>query len=152
MKKLYIFLIILLSLEFSYQFNTLPNKINVALKCFFDTQENINNLAEAIDMIWTQSGMINLLSAALKLGTIAEKCLKINIMDILKPFLPTSLNSEINKGIVLNKIQKAKAPILLRKFLYDTVEKSDIPKAKKECKEMTNATPYDKYKTICDLF
>ena len=154
MKKSYILLIILLSFNFSYQFTTMPYKFTSALKCFFDTTENINTLSKLIEAVWTKEKLFEILGPVFGFADIAQTCLGINIIDIIREFIPipSFLNSEINKGIILNQIHKANAPILLRKYLYDTAVKSDIFKAKKECKEMTKMTPYDKYKNICDLF
>ena len=132
----------------------MPYKFTSALKCFFDTTENINTLSKLIEAVWTKERLLDILGPVFGFADIAQTCLGINIIDIIREFIPipSFLNSEINKGIILNQIHKANAPILLRKYLYDTAVKSDIFKAKKECKEMTKMTPYDKYKNICDLF
>ena len=53
---------------------------------------------------------------------------------------------------MLNNIQNYNAPLLLRKYLYDTAVKTDIIKAKKECIDITKMVPYDKFKNICNLF
>ena len=151
MKKIYLILIILISLNFSNQFTKLPNKIVTMVKCFFGSAENINILTTFVDTIFSSDEIYLYLAPVMNLVKVITDCTGIDIKEFI-PFFPGFAKVQNNKEIVLNKLQDAKAPILLRKYLYDTALKDDLTKAKRECDEMTNMTPYEEYKNICDLF
>ena len=149
MKKLYLILIILISFDFSNQFNTLPNKLVPVVKCFFGSAENIKTLTEFVDAAF--GNIANMFVVAPKLGALFQECLGVALKDIL-PFLPFLNAVQNQKEVILNKLKKANAPLLLKRYLYDATVKNDVFKAKRECVEMTQMIPYDQYKKICDLF
>ncbi len=151
MKKLYLILIILISFEFSNQFTTLPNKFVPAIKCFFGTAENIKALISFVNAAFSSSNMLPWLQAITQLQSLVQNCLGIDIMKFL-PILQSVNVMQNQKEAILYKLQNAKAPLILRKYLYDYAMKGDIFKAKMECVEMTQMTPYEQYKQICDLF
>ena len=151
MKKLYLILIILISFEFSNQFTTLPNKFVPAIKCFFSTAENIKALISFVNTAFSSSNMFPWLQAITQLQSLVQNCLGIDIMKFL-PILQSVNVVQNQKEAILYKLQNAKAPLILRKYLYDYAMKGDIFKAKMECVEMTQMTPYEQYKQICDLF
>ena len=151
MKKLYLILIILISFEFSNQFTTLPNKFVPAIKCFFGTAENIKALISFVNAAFSSSNMFPWLQAITQLQSLVQNCLGIDIMKFL-PILQSVNVVQNQKEAILYKLQNAKAPLILRKYLYDYAMKGDIFKAKMECVEMTQMTPYEQYKQICDLF
>ena len=151
MKKLYLILIILISFEFSNQFTTLPNKFVPAIKCFFGTAENIKALISFVNAAFSSSNMFPWLQAITQLQSLFQNCLGIDIMKFL-PILQSVNVVQNQKEAILHKLQNAKAPLILRKYLYDYAMKGDIFKAKMECVEMTQMTPYEQYKQICDLF
>ena len=151
MKKLYLILIILISFEFSNQFTTLPNKFVPAIRCFFSTAENIKALISFVNAAFSSSNMFPWLQAISQLQSLVQNCLGIDIMKFL-PILQSVNVVQNQKEAILYKLQNAKAPLILRKYLYDYAMKGDIFKAKMECVEMTQMTPYEKYKQICDLF
>ena len=151
MKKLYLILIILISFEFSNQFTTLPNKFVPAIKCFFGTAENIKALISFVNAAFSSSNMFPWLQAISQLQSLVQNCLGIDIMKFL-PILQSVNVVQNHKEAILYKLQNAKAPLILRKYLYDYALNGDIFKAKTECVEMTQMTPYEQYKQICDLF
>ena len=151
MKKLYLILIILISFEFSNQFTTLPNKFVPAIKCFFGTAENIKALISFVNAAFSSSNKSRWLQAIAQLYSLFQNCLGIDIMKFL-PILQSVNVVQNQKEAILHKLQNAKAPLILRKYLYDYAMKGDIFKAKMECVEMTQMTPYEQYKQICDLF
>ena len=151
MKKLYLILIILISFEFSNQFTTLPNKFVPAIKCFFGTAENIKALISFVNAAFSSSNMFPWLQAITQLQSLVQNCLGIDIMKFL-PILQSVNVVQNQKEAILHKLQNAKAPLILRKYLYDYAMKGDIFKAKMECVELTQMTPYEQYKQICDLF
>ena len=151
MKKLYLILIILISFEFSNQFTTLPNKFVPAIKCFFGTAENIKALISFVNAAFSSSNMFPWLQAITQLQSLFQNCLGIDIMKFL-PILQSVNVVQNQKEAILYKLQNAKAPLILRKYLYDYALNGDIFKAKMECVEMTQMTPYEQYKQICDLF
>ena len=151
MKKLYLILIILISFEFSNQFTTLPNKFVPAIRCFFSTAENIKALISFVNAAFSSSNMFPWLQAITQLQSLFQNCLGIDIMKFL-PILQSVNVVQNQKEAILYKLQNAKAPLILRKYLYDYAMKGDIFKAKMECVEMTQMTPYEQYKQICDLF
>ena len=151
MKKLYLILIILISFEFSNQFTTLPNKFVPAIKCFFGTAENIKALISFVNAAFSSSNMFPWLQAITQLQSLFQNCLGIDIMKFL-PILQSVNVVQNQKEAILYKLQNAKAPLILRKYLYDYTLNGDIFKAKMECVEMTQMTPYEQYKQICDLF
>ena len=151
MKKIYLILIILISLNFSNQFTKLPNKIVTMVKCFFGSAENINVLTSFVDTIFSSDQICQYLFPLMNLANVVNVCTRIDLLKLI-PIFSGFAKVQNKKEIVLNKLQDAKAPILLRKYLYDTALKEDLTKAKRECDEMTNMTPYEEYKNICDLF
>ena len=151
MKKLYLILIILISFEISNQFTTLPNKFVPAIKCFFGTAENIKALISFVNAAFSSSNMFPWLQAITQLQSLVQNCLGIDIMKFL-PILQSVNVVQNQKEAILYKLQNAKAPLILRKYLYDYALNGDIFKAKMECVEMTQMTPYEQYKQICDLF
>ena len=151
MKKLYLILIILISFEFSNQFTTLPNKFVPAIKCFFGTAENIKALISFVNAAFSSSNMFPWLQAITQLQSLFQNCLGIDIMKFL-PILQSVNVVQNQKEAILYKLQNAKAPLILRKYLYDYALNGDIFKAKTECVEMTQMKPYEQYKQICDLF
>ena len=148
MKKLYLILIILISFDFSNQFNTLPNKLVPVVKCFFGSAENIKTLTGFVELAFGNMDKIYVIT---NFGNLVQECLGVALKDIL-PFLPFLNAVQNQKEVILNKLKKANAPLLLKRYLYDATVKSDVFKAKRECVEMTQMTPYDQYKKICDLF
>ena len=151
MKKLYLILIILISFEFSNQFTTLPNKFVPAIKCFFGTAENIKALISFVNAAFSSSNMFPWLQAITQLQSLVQNCLGIDIMKFL-PILQSVNVVQNQKEAILYKLQNAKAPLILRKYLYDYALNGDIFKAKMECVEMTQMTHYEQYKEICDLY
>ena len=151
MKKLYLILIILISFELSNQFTTLPNKFVPAIKCFFGTAENIKALISFVNAAFSSSNMFPWLQAITQLQSLVQNCLGIDITKFL-PILQSVNVVQNQKEAILYKLQNAKAPLILRKYLYDYALNGDIFKAKMECVEMTQMTPYEQYKQICDLF
>ena len=151
MKKLYLILIMLISFEFSNQFTTLPNKFVPAIRCFFSTAENIKALISFVNAAFSSSNMFPWLQAISQLQSLVQNCLGIDIMKFL-PIMQSVNVVQNQKEAILHKLQNAKAPLILRKYLYDYAMKGDIFKAKMECVEMTQMTPYEQYKQICDLF
>ena len=151
MKKIYLILIILISFNFSNQFTKLPNKIVTMVKCFFGSAENINVLTSFVDTIFSSNSSLQFLISLMNLANVVNVCTGIDLLKLIQIFSGFA-KVQNKKEIVLNKLQDAKAPILLRKYLYDTALKEDLTKAKRECDEMTNMTPYEEYKNICDLF
>ena len=149
MKKLYLILIILISFDFSNQFNTLPNKLVPVVKCFFGSGENIKTLTEFVDAAF--GNIANMFVVITEFGALFQECLGVNIRDLL-PFLPFLNAVQNQKEVILNNLKNAKAPLLLKRYLYDATVKNDVFKAKRECVEMTQMTPYYQYKKICDLF
>ena len=151
MKKLYLILILLISFNFSNQFTTLPNKLIIPLKCIFSSSNNIEILTNFVQTVFTKSKFNEWILSIIALGQIFKDCLGIDIMQLL-PIFSNLSTVQNKKEIVLTKLQNANAPILLRRYLYDTAVKSDIFKAKRECNEITSMIPYDQYKHICNLF
>ena len=150
MKKIYSILILLLSFQFSYQIDKLPDKVSVVLKCFFGKKEYIDNLIESIDIIFNAKSLLDYLSLITYLPGMVMDCTGLNLFELI-PFNPFGY-SQIQKDTILKNVQNANAPLLLKKYLYDIAANSDIAHARKECYEMTKMVPYDKYKNICDLF
>ena len=143
MKIIYLILIIFISFNLSYQTEELSEKGVNMLKCFFLTKERIDIMYSIFEKLFSSSASYELIAVAAKLKPIIEECTGVEIK------LP--LGSFQNNNILKN-VQEADAPLLLRKYLYDTAVKNNIFEAKKECYQLTKMIPYDKYKNICSLF
>ncbi len=149
MKKAYFILILIISSELSNQFQELPPSAVRAIKCIFGSKEHIESLNFFVETVFSQDNFFNWLASGLGLAGVLTKCLNIDIIEILKKYL---VKGEEEKASLLNNLQKANAPILLRKHLYDLVAKDEILKAIRNCYDITKMTPYDKYQNICNLF
>ena len=149
MKKAFFILILIISSELSSQFQELPPKAVRAIKCIFGTKEHIETLNNFLDTVFTQDNYFYWIFSGVSLAGILQTCLNIDIIDLIKKYL---LKAEEQKVSLLMNLQKADGPVLLRKYLYDLVEKNDVLKAKRNCYEMTKMSPYDKHQNICNLF
>ena len=152
MKKLLIILLILLSFDYSNQITKLPDKFIPVLKCVFSSVDRINSLTTIVETVFKSSSTFDWFFCLPTLINIAEECFEIDLAEIINQFINNQIVFQNQKETILKKVQTANAPLLLRKYLYDTTIKNDIFKAKRECEEMTLMVPYDKYKNICELF
>ena len=142
MKIIYLILIIFISFNLSNQTEELSEKGVNMLKCFFLTKERIDIMYSIFEKLFRSAG-IELITIAPKLIPIIKECTG---FEIKLPF------GSFQNNIILKNVQEADAPLLLRKYLYDTAVKNNIFEAKKECYQLTKMVPYDKYKNICSLF
>ena len=142
MKIIYLILIIFISFNLSYQTEELSEKGVNMLKCFFLTKERIDIMYSIFEKLF-RSATYELIAIATKLIPIIKECTG---LEIKLPF------GSFQNNIILKNVQEADAPLLLRKYLYDTAVKNNIFEAKKECYQLTKMIPYDKYKNICSLF
>ena len=142
MKIIYLILIIFISFNLSNQTEELSEKGVNMLKCFFLTKERIDIMYSIFEKLFRSAG-IELITIAPKLIPIIKECTG---LEIKLPF------GSFQNNIILKNVQEADAPLLLRKYLYDTAVKNNIFEAKKECYQLTKMVPYDKYKNICSLF
>ena len=146
MKIIYLILIIFISFNLSNQTEELSEKGVNMLKCFFLTKERIDIMYSIFEKLFKTTNpmeLYELIAIAPKLLPIIKECTGFEIK------LP--IGSFQNNNILKN-VQEADAPLLLRKYLYDTAVKNNIFEAKKECYQLTKMIPYDKYKNICSLF
>ena len=150
MKHIYLLFLLIMSFNLSNQLKTLSEMAVVKLKCFFSTEENINSIIEVFSSLFDQ-GISGILSKIVNLSPIIKSCMGVDIYEIIK-YLPFMQSFQVQQQYMLNNIQNYNAPLLLRKYLYDTAVKTDIIKAKKECIDITKMVPYDKFKNICNLF
>ena len=150
MKHIYLLFLLIMSFNLSNQLKTLSEMAVVKLKCFFSTEENINSIIEVFSSLFDQ-GVFGILSKIVNLSPIIKSCMGVDIYEIIK-YLPFMQSFQVQQQYMLNNIQNYNAPLLLRKYLYDTAVKTDIIKAKKECIDITKMVPYDKFKNICNLF
>ena len=144
MKIIYLILIIFISFNLSNQTEELSEKGVNMLKCFFLTKERIDIMYSIFEKLFKNTmELYELIAIYIKLKPIIKECtgLEINL-----PFV------SFQNNIILKNVQEADAPLLLRKYLYDTAVKNNIFEAKKECYQLTKMVPYDKYKNICSLF
>ena len=151
MKHIFLLFLLIISFNLSNQVKTLPETAVVKLKCFFSTNENINLITNFLESLFNQP-ILSLLQKAMALSPIVKSCLGVDIIELITKFLPLMQSFQVQQQYMLNNIQNYNAPLLLRKYLYDTAIKTDIINAKKECIDMTKMVPYDKYKNICNLF
>ena len=151
MKQIYFILLLLISINFSYQIRTIPEKYSLKFKCLFSAPSNIEKLISLLDSLFHDS-IIFIGIKALTLRDMFQECLNIDLYELLRPFLPIMQSAYAQTQNILTNVQKYNAPLLLRKHLYDTAVKTDLIKAKKECNDITKMMPYDKYKNICNLF
>ena len=142
MKIIYLILIIFISFNLSNQTEELSEKGVNMLKCFFSTKERIDIMYSIFEKLFKSAGY-ELIAIATKLIPIIKECTG---LEIKLPF------GSFQYNIILKNVQEADAPLLLRKYLYDTAVKNNIFEAKKECYQLTKMVPYDKYKNICSLF
>ena len=142
MKIIYLILIIFISFNLSNQTEELSEKGVNMLKCFFLTKERIDIMYSIFEKLF-RSASYELIAIATKLIPIIKECTG---FEIKLPF------GSFQNNNILKNVQEADAPLLLRKYLYDTVVKNNIFEAKKECYQLTKMVPYDKYKNICSLF
>ena len=142
MKIIYLILIIFISFNLSNQTEELSEKGVNMLKCFFLTKERIDIMYSIFEKLFRSAG-IELITIAPKLIPIIKECTG---FEIKLPF------GSFQNNNILKNVQEADAPLLLRKYLYDTAVKNNIFEAKKECYQLTKMVPYDKYKNICSLF
>ena len=142
MKIIYLILIIFISFNLSNQTEELSEKGVNMLKCFFLTKERIDIMYSIFEKLF-RSASYELIAIATKLIPIIKECTG---LEIKLPF------GSFQNNIILKNVQEADAPLLLRKYLYDTAVKNNIFEAKKECYQLTKMVPYDKYKNICSLF
>ena len=150
MKHIYLLFLLIMSFNLSNQLKTLSEMAVVKLKCFFSTEENINSIIEVFSSLFDQSVFV-ILPKIVNLSPIIKSCMGVDIYEIIK-YLPFMQSFQVQQQYMLNNIQNYNAPLLLRKYLYDTAVKTDIIKAKKECIDITKMVPYDKFKNICNLF
>ena len=150
MKHIYLLFLLIMSFNLSNQLKTLSEMAVVKLKCFFSTEENINSIIEVFSSLFDQD-VFGILPKILNLSPIIKSCMGVDIYEIIK-YLPFMQSFQVQQQYMLNNIQNYNAPLLLRKYLYDTAVKTDIIKAKKECIDITKMVPYDKFKNICNLF
>ena len=151
MKHIYLLFLLIMSFNLSNQLKTLSEMAVVKLKCFFSTEENINSIIEVFSSLFDQ-GVSGILSKIVNLSPIIKSCMGVDIFEIIEKYLPFMQSFQVQQQYMLNNIQNYNAPLLLRKYLYDTAVKTDIIKAKKECIDITKMVPYDKFKNICNLF
>ena len=151
MKHIYLLFLLIMSFNLSNQLKTLSEMAVVKLKCFFSTEENINSIIEVFSSLFDQ-GISGILSKIVNLSPIIKSCMGVDIYEIIEKYLPFMQSFQVQQQYMLNNIQNYNAPLLLRKYLYDTAVKTDIIKAKKECIDITKMVPYDKFKNICNLF
>ena len=151
MKHTYLLFLLIMSFNISNQLKTLSEMAVVKLKCFFSTEENINSIIEVFSSLFDQ-GVSGILSKIVNLSPIIKSCMGVDIYEIIEKYLPFMQSFQVQQQYMLNNIQNYNAPLLLRKYLYDTAVKTDIIKAKKECIDITKMVPYDKFKNICNLF
>ena len=142
MKIIYLILIIFISFNLSNQTEELSEKGVNMLKCFFLTKERIDIMYSFFEKLF-MSEMDKLYLIYIKLKPIIKECTG---FEIELPF------GSFQNNNILKNVQEADAPLLLRKYLYDTAVKNNIFEAKKECYQLTKMVPYDKYKNICSLF
>ena len=142
MKIIYLILIIFISFNLSNQTEELSEKGVNMLKCFFLTKERIDIMYSIFEKLFKSAGY-ELIAIATKLIPIIKECTG---LEIKLPF------GSFQNNNILKNVQEADAPLLLRKYLYDTAVKNNIFEAKKECYQLTKMVPYDKYKNICSLF
>ena len=146
MKIIYLILIIFISFNLSNQTEELSEKGVNMLKCFFLTKERIDIMYSIFEKLFKTTNpmeLYELIAIATKLIPIIKECTG---LEIKLPF------GSFQYNIILKNVQEADAPLLLRKYLYDTAVKNNIFEAKKECYQLTKMVPYDKYKNICSLF
>ena len=146
MKIIYLILIIFISFNLSNQTEELSEKGVNMLKCFFLTKERIDIMYSIFEKLFKTTNpteLLELIAIATKLKPIIKECTG---FEIKLPF------GSFQNNNILKNVQEADAPLLLRKYLYDTAVKNNIFEAKKECYQLTKMVPYDKYKSICSLF
>ena len=146
MKIIYLILIIFISFNLSNQTEELSEKGVNMLKCFFLTKERIDIMYSIFEKLFKTTNPMDLyalITIAPKLIPIIKECTG---FEIELPF------GSFQNNNILKNVQEADAPLLLRKYLYDTAVKNNIFEAKKECYQLTKMVPYDKYKNICSLF
>ena len=146
MKIIYLILIIFISFNLSNQTEELSEKGVNMLKCFFLTKERIDIMYSIFEKLFKTTNpmeLYELIPIAIKLKPIIKECTG---FEIELPF------GSFQNNNILKNVQEADAPLLLRKYLYDTAVKNNIFEAKKECYQLTKMVPYDKYKNICSLF
>ena len=151
MKHIFLLFLLIISFNLSNQVKTLPETTVVKLKCFFSTNENINLITDFLESLFDKNFYV-ILSRAMALFPIIKSCLGVDILEIISKFLPFMQSFQVQQQYMLNNIKNYNAPLLLRKYLYDTAIETDIINAKKECIDMTKMVPYDKFKNICNLF
>ena len=142
MKIIYLILIIFISFNLSNQTEEFSEKGVNMLKCFFSTKERIDIMYSIFEKLF-KSASYELIAIATKLIPIIKECTG---LEIKLPF------GSFQNNNILKNVQEADAPLILRKYLYDTAVKNNIFEAKKECYQLTKMVPYDKYKNICSLF
>ena len=143
MKIIYLILIIFISFNLSNQTEELSEKGVNMLKCFFLTKERIDIMYSIFEKLFKTTNPMELYAIYIKLKPIIKECTG---FEIELPF------GSFQNNNILKNVQEADAPLLLRKYLYDTAVKNNIFEAKKECYQLTKMIPYDKYKNICSLF
>ena len=148
MKQIYFILLLLISINLSNQVRTVPEKYMLKFKCVFAQTSYIEQITGLFDSLFDGG----ILGKALLLNDMFHECFNIDLYEIIKKFLPFGVSAYAQTQDILINVQNYNAPLLLRKYLYDTAVKSDIINAKKECNDITKMMPYDKYKNICNLF
>ena len=151
MKQIYFIFLLVISMNYANQAQTLSEKVVLKLKCLLATPRNIQELSEIFESLFNQSS-IEILINAFKLVPVLKNCFGIDIMEIIEKFLPSMQSLQVQQQNMLYNIQNYNAPLLLRKYLYDTAVNTNVINAKKECVDMTKMIPYDKYKNICNIF
>ena len=151
MKQIYFILLLLISINLSNQVRTVPEKYMLKFKCVFAQTSYIEQITGLFDSLF-DGGIFSIAGKALLLNDMFHECFNIDLYEIIKKFLPFGVSAYAQTQDILINVQNYNAPLLLRKYLYDTAVKSDIINAKKECNDITKMTPYDKYKNICNLF
>ena len=151
MKKIFIILIILLSFNISFEFVKLPDKGIEILKCVFDTKDKIEQFTKLIKDLYTTNFLFIIATDALQIASNVGDCIGVDLYQIIYDLIFRT-TKEFQQIMMLKNLKEAKAPILLRKYLFDIAVKNDVIKAKKECYQMTQMHPYDNYKSICDIF
>ena len=147
MKKVFLVVVLLLSLEISKESDSIKNNLKAITKCFLNTKSNRDTMISIFEKIFTFKNIYDLLTPLSKLILLIKECTgkEINIFEIIK------LNSEPKIPEVLNKIKNFNAPILLRKYLYDFISKNGLEYAKNECLSLISEKPFIQYKRICSL-
>ena len=153
MKQIYFIFLLIISINFANQakIQTLSEKVVVKFKCLFATPEKIEVLSDIFESLFVDPFMLVFIKV-MNLLPILETCFGIDIMEIIKKLIPSMQSFQVQQQIMLYNVQNYNAPLLLRKYLYDTAINTNVINAKKECIDVTKKIPYDKYKNICNIF